>query len=165
MCIRDSHEAPLPKQLPNHLDRITRKVRVGSDQREFFLDTLGDQHAVEWIAVMHGQRFDSQDMVQSNRQDLDPVSCGLLHQVRACRLRQGKFACLYFDQYLPDAGRTQPEIVGSGKYLLRPACWLRKIGGFALQSRKVAKQLRPFIIVGARVAVKMKGFALLQLRP
>jgi hypothetical protein len=38
---------------------------------------------------------------------------------------------------------------------------MRKNGGFARQWRKVAKRLRPLIIILIAVAVKMKGFALL----
>jgi len=41
--------------LPDHIDRITLKYRIGSDQRKFFLDALRNQDAIEGIAMMHRQ--------------------------------------------------------------------------------------------------------------
>jgi hypothetical protein len=48
----------LRESLPDYLHRITLKVRIGSDEREFFFDALRDQDPVEGVAVVHGQRFD-----------------------------------------------------------------------------------------------------------
>ena len=42
----------LRKSLPDYLDRITLKMRIGGDQRKFFFDTLRDQDSVEGIAVV-----------------------------------------------------------------------------------------------------------------
>ena len=106
------HKIPLREQLPDQLDRITIKVRIGRDQGKFFLDTLRDQDTVERVAVVHRQRFDPQDVVQSNRQNLDPVLCCLLNKVRTRRLRQRKFARLHFDQYLPNAGALSQRSLG-----------------------------------------------------
>jgi|HubBroStandDraft_6_1064221.scaffolds.fasta_scaffold68413_1 hypothetical protein len=41
--------------LPDHIDRITLKYRIGSDQRKFFLDASCNQDAIEGIAMMHRQ--------------------------------------------------------------------------------------------------------------
>src|ERR1700731_388295 len=64
-------KAPRAKELPNHLDRITLKVRIGGDQRKFFLDTLCDQNAVKRIAVVKLQAFDSQHVLQRDWQNLN----------------------------------------------------------------------------------------------
>ena len=48
-------------------------MRVGSDQWKFFLDALGDQDTVEWIAVVKFQAFDPQHVLQRDWQDLNPV--------------------------------------------------------------------------------------------
>jgi hypothetical protein len=48
--------------LPDHIDRITLKYRIGSDQRKFFLDALRNQDAIEGIAMMHRQSCPLHDM-------------------------------------------------------------------------------------------------------
>jgi len=48
----------LSKSLPDYLDRITLKMRIGGHEWKFFLDTLRDQYPVEGIAVVKFQAFD-----------------------------------------------------------------------------------------------------------
>jgi hypothetical protein len=48
-------------------------VRIGSDQRKFFFDTLRDQNAIEGVAVVKFQALDPQHVLQRDWQDLNPV--------------------------------------------------------------------------------------------
>src|ERR1700722_607378 len=65
--------ALLLKRLPDYLDRITLKVRIGSNQRKFFFDALRDQDEVERVAVVKFQALNPQHVLQGDRQDLNPV--------------------------------------------------------------------------------------------
>src|SRR5580658_6200532 len=127
--------------LPDHIDRITLKYRIGSDQRKFFLDALLNQDAIEGIAMMHRQSFYSQDMIEFNGEDLDPVLGELSHQIRTGGLRKRQLACFHFNQNLPNARRTQPEVVRASKRSLYQAGELLIIRNRPQKSGRVEKRV------------------------
>src|ERR1700722_18664121 len=59
-------------------------------------------------------------MIQRNRQDFDPVLAQLSDEVGTDWLWHWKLASLGLDQYLPEAGHAQPEVIWTREYLTCP---------------------------------------------
>lgn len=58
----------LRRLLPNTRDTVTVEPCVGRDEREILDLCLGDQQAVEGIAMMPGQCLDLADMTEIDRE-------------------------------------------------------------------------------------------------
>ena len=53
-------------KLPDYLDGVMLELRVSRDDGPAFFHALRNQHAIERIAVMHGQMFESEQMVDAD---------------------------------------------------------------------------------------------------
>src|ERR1035437_6527861 len=60
-------------QLPDHVNWIAREPGIGGDDWPALFDTLRDEQAVERVAMVERQGFDSQDVVQADRQQSNTV--------------------------------------------------------------------------------------------
>ena len=74
--------------LPDYLDGILLEHWISRDDRPVFLHALRNQHAIERIAVMHGETFESEQMVNADGELLNPVLRQSAEQVWTGRPRE-----------------------------------------------------------------------------
>src|SRR5205085_1204248 len=51
------------KTSPDYFNRITREVRIGCDDGQALFQSLGNQYAIERIAVMHSHLLEPENMI------------------------------------------------------------------------------------------------------
>src|ERR1700679_2727472 len=100
---------------PDDLNRIMLEPWVRSDHWQILLQTLGDQHSVEGIAMMHGEPLESEQMINADRESFDPVLRQSTEQIGGGRPREIQLARLYLDENFPEAGNAEEKIAASGK--------------------------------------------------
>ena len=101
--------------LPDYPDGILLEHWVSRDYRPVFLHALRNQHAVERVAMMHGETLESEQMVNANGEALDAVLSQFAEHVWTSRPREVELARLYLDKNLPDACNAERKIGASGK--------------------------------------------------
>src|SRR4029077_202207 len=102
-------------KLPDYPDGVLLERRVSRDDRPAFFHALRNQHAIERIAVMHGEPLESEQMINADGEHLDAVLRQFAEQVWTGRPREIQLARLYLDKNLPDAGNAERKIGASGK--------------------------------------------------
>src|SRR5258708_4682997 len=99
--------------LPDYPDGILLEHWVSRDDRQVFLHALCNQHAIERVAVMHGETLESEQMINADGEGLDPVLRQFAEHVWTGRAGEMQLARLYPDKNLPDAGDAQRKIGGA----------------------------------------------------
>ena len=100
---------------PDDLNRIMLEPWVRSDHWQILLQTLGDQHSVERIAMMRGEPIESQQMINADGESLNPVLRQSADQVWTGGPREIQLARLYLDENFPEAGNAERKIGASSK--------------------------------------------------
>ncbi len=101
--------------LPDYPDGILLEQWVSRDDRPVFLHALRNQHAIERVAMMHGETLESEQMVNADGERLDPVFRQSADDVGTGRTREIQLARLYLDKNLPEACDAERKIDASGK--------------------------------------------------
>lgn len=102
-------------KLPDYLDWVLLESAVSRDNRPVFLDALRNQHAIEWVAVMHGETIESEQMVNGDGERRDSVLRHSAEDVWAGRPRETQLARVYLDKNLPNARNAERKIGAAGK--------------------------------------------------
>jgi len=98
-------------RLPDDLDRVPGDLGVGGDDGQTLDLALGDEDAVEGIAVVEGQADNVQGVSYRDRQICDGVEHQLLLNEPRRLSRQFQFPHLCLENDFPGAGRAQEELV------------------------------------------------------
>ena len=89
--------------LPQAIDRIARDVFVAGDEGQAFASGLGDQQAVERIAVDIGKRSDAEGVGFGDGKDGDTLGAIIGNHVHQ-RGAERQFAQVDLDSHFPNTG-------------------------------------------------------------
>ena len=85
-------------------------MRIGCDDGKTFFDCLGNEYAVERVAVMHRETFEREQMVQIEGQSSDLILSQSADHVGTSGLRKIQLSQLHLNQNFPNTGDTQKQV-------------------------------------------------------
>lgn len=98
---------------PNDRHRVFGDFRVGCGQLQSLAEGMGDQDAVEWVAVNGGEFLEVPDIFVQQALIFDSVSRQAIPDDFAWRARQGQLAKVVFDLDFPTRCLVKNQSVGS----------------------------------------------------
>src|SRR5438045_6327882 len=104
-------ERSLRVLLPDALNSVLLKNRIGRDDGHTFLPGLRGKQPIEWIAVMKGKPANVRNVPKVNRENRETVCSHLLRDEAIDGLRDFEFAQALLDRDLPAGGHAQEALI------------------------------------------------------
>ena len=99
-------------RLPERCNRVGAKGRVGNENGNLLDDGLGDDHAIERVAVVVGKRAERDGVSDRDWQCCNCVEVELIWKKRCEGFGESDLSETCLDGHFPDAGDAQENVVG-----------------------------------------------------